>query len=184
MDEQCGSETLSCQQAPGPPRKQPKRVKSGGQLQVGEGRFSGRRKIVRYIAAGWMGQLETRKGGLRLQRKLEEKWGAPTSAKVWRHPSPKRPVMTSFITEFMRQPYPSLSPTKSPQHSLVLCWALGWLRMEKHQSVRDVCECAHALCRDTEGARVTKKSHGGGLERNTAQDRIFLFQECVKQLRF
>ena len=52
MDEQCGSETLSCQQAPGPPRKQPKRVKSGGQLQVGEGRFSGGRKIVRYIAAG------------------------------------------------------------------------------------------------------------------------------------
>ena len=96
--------------------------------------------------------------------------------------------MTSFITEFVRQPHPSLSPTKSPQHSLVLCWALGWimnqLRMEKHQSVRDVCECAHALCRDTEGARVTKKSHGGGLERNTAQDRIFLFQECVKQLRF
>jgi hypothetical protein len=56
MDEQCESETLSCRQAPGPPRKQPERVKSSGQLQVGEGRFSGGRKVVRYIAAGWMGQ--------------------------------------------------------------------------------------------------------------------------------
>jgi hypothetical protein len=29
---------------------------------------------------------------------------------------------------------------------------MNHLRMEKYQSVRDVCECAHALCRDTEGA--------------------------------
>ena len=89
MDELCGSETLSCQQAPGPPGKQPERVKSSGQLQVGEGRFSGGRKVVRYKAAGWMGQQESRRGGLRFQRRLEEKWGAPTCANVWRHPSPQ-----------------------------------------------------------------------------------------------
>ena len=92
-------------------------------------------------------------------------------------------VMTLFITEFVRQPHTSLSPAKSPQYSLLLCWALGWiinhLRMEKQQSVRDVCECAHALCRNTEGARVTKKKPWGWRETRYGID-YFCFKSVLR----
>ena len=128
------------------------KVESSGQLRIGGGRISGRGRVVRGIAAGWMPNKKL--GGeswyfRRDWKKSEEHPSVHEVGNIFLHRDSA--VTDSFIQFWVSETTSRKFTSVSPQNNLLLDWSLGqimnhlwWKKTPKCQ--RCVCVCAYGGC--------------------------------------
>lgn len=105
------------------------------------------------------------KGGPRLQRRLEAKWGGPTGARSWEHPPPQALLGNNRRQHWVREAAAPQCTSISSQNSLLL-HRLGnepFMKGKAAQCQRCVCACARAcylraLCGDQETGGDTEEA--------------------------